>query len=69
MERPHFRFEDLEIWQLSKVMAVKFHKLSEQLDQKRYYRYAEQLRAAGLSVPNNIGSAPPPAFSGLRPGR
>ncbi len=59
--RPHFRFEDLDIWQLSKEMAVKFHMLSEQLERKRYYRYAEQLRAAGLSVPNNIaeGSASP----------
>ena len=60
-DRPHFRFEDLEIWQLSKDMAVKFHRLSGTLEEKRYYRYAEQLRAAGLSVPNNIaeGSASP----------
>ena len=61
MSRPHFRFEDLEIWQLSKGMAVKFHRIAEQLEKKHYYRYAEQLRAAGLSVPNNIaeGSASP----------
>ena len=61
MARPHFRFEDLEIWQLSKTMAVKFHRLSDQLDKKRYYRYAEQLRGAALSVPNNIaeGSGSP----------
>jgi len=52
--RPHFRFEDLEIWQLAKQMAVKLHGLSEKLESKRYYRYAEQLRAAALSVPNNI---------------
>ena len=52
--RPHFRFEDLEIWQLSKDMAVRMHRLSEKLDEKRYWRYAEQLRAAALSVPNNI---------------
>jgi len=61
-QRPHFRFEDLDIWQLSKDMAVGFHKLSEQLETHRYYRYAEQLRAAALSVPNNIaeGSASSP---------
>lgn len=52
--RPHFRFEDLEIWQLAKDLAVRMHKLSEKLDARRFYRYAEQLRAAALSVPNNI---------------
>ena len=53
-KRPHFRFEDLEIWKLSRDMAVKFHKLSESLEQQKYFRYAEQLRAAALSAPNNI---------------
>ena len=52
--RPHFRFEDLEIWQLARMLAVKLHKLAEELDKKRLYRYAEQLRAAGLSLTNNI---------------
>jgi len=52
--RPHFRFEDLEIWQLAKQLAVKFHELADQLDRRRLYRYAEQLRAAGLSLTNNI---------------
>lgn len=52
--RPHFRFEDLEIWQLAKQMAVDFHRLAETLEARKYYRYAEQLRGAGLSVPNNI---------------
>ncbi len=52
--RPHFRFEDLEIWQQAKQLAIKFHKLAEQLDGRRLYRYAEQLRAAGLSLTNNI---------------
>src|SRR6267378_2490230 len=53
-QRPHFRFEDLEIWQLARILAVKFHKLADQLDKRRLYRYAEQLRAAGLSLTNNI---------------
>jgi hypothetical protein len=26
--RPHFRFEDLEIWQLAKTLAVNLHKLA-----------------------------------------
>ena len=52
--RPHFRFEDLEIWQLARILAVKFHKLADELDKRRLYRYAEQLKAAGLSLTNNI---------------
>jgi len=52
--RPHFRFEDLEIWRLARDMAVDFHKLAHRLEERKYYRYAEQLRAAGLSMPNNI---------------
>lgn len=52
--RPHFRFEDLEIWRLARDMAVEFHRLARALDENKYYRYAEQLRAAALSVPNNI---------------
>jgi four helix bundle protein len=52
--RPHFRFEDLEIWQLAVGMAVKLHRLADRLDAKKLYRYAEQVRGAGLSLPNNI---------------
>ena len=53
-KRPHWRFEDLEIWQLACELAVKFHRLAEELDQRRLYRYAEQIRGAGLSLSNNI---------------
>jgi four helix bundle protein len=61
MKRPHFRFEDLEIWQLGKELSVHFHKVADNLEQRKLYRYAEQIRAAGLSVPNNIaeGSGSP----------
>ena len=52
--RPHFRFEDLEIWQLARDLAVKFHRLAARLEERKLYRYAEQLRGAGLSLPNNI---------------
>jgi four helix bundle protein len=52
--RPHWRFEDLEIWNKAADLAVKFHRIAERLDRRRLYRYAEQLRAAGLSISNNI---------------
>jgi len=52
--RPHFRFEDLEIWKSAQELAVVFHKIAEGLEERKFYRYAEQLRAAGLSISNNI---------------
>jgi hypothetical protein len=48
--RPHWRFEDLEIWNKAVDLAVKFHRIADRLDERRFYRYAEQLRAAGLSI-------------------
>ncbi len=58
---PHWRFEDLEIWQLAADLGVDFHSVAELLEARKLYRYAEQLRAAGLSISNNIaeGSASP----------
>lgn len=52
--RPHFRFEDLEIWQLARDLAAGFHTTAARLEEQRLYRYAEQLRGAALSVANNI---------------
>jgi four helix bundle protein len=52
--RPHWRFEDLDIWNKAADLAVKFHRIAERLDKRRLYRYAEQLRSAGLSISNNI---------------
>ena len=64
--RPHWRFEDLEIWQVARDLAVQFHQLAAKLEGQKFYRYAEQLRSAGLSMPNNIaegsGSLHPAEF-------
>ncbi|MCH7226447.1 four helix bundle protein [Haloferula sp. A504] len=59
MSRPHFRFQDLEVWQDASGLAVVFHEVAAKLEERRFYRYAEQLRGAGLSPSNNIaeGSA------------
>lgn len=59
MGRPHFRFEDLEVWQDACDLAVLCHQVADDLTERKWFRYAEQLRAAGLSPSNNIaeGSA------------
>jgi four helix bundle protein len=49
-----FRFEDLKIWQLAIEIADKLFDLADVLEQKRLYRFAEQLRGAGMSISNNI---------------
>jgi four helix bundle protein len=53
-QRPHWRFEDLQIWNNACDLAVDFHRIADGLDKRKLYRYAEQLRAADLSLPNNI---------------
>jgi four helix bundle protein len=42
------------MWQLARRRSVKFHRVAEALDQRRFYRYAEQLRAAALSLTIHI---------------
>jgi four helix bundle protein len=49
-----FRFEKLEIWQMAIEQADKLFDIADQLEKKRLYRFAEQLRGAGLSISNNI---------------
>jgi four helix bundle protein len=49
-----FRFEDLKIWQLAVEIADGLFDIADRLDAKRLYRFAEQLRASGLSMSNNI---------------
>jgi four helix bundle protein len=45
---------DLEIWQDSMDIAQKLFDLADRLEEKRLYRFAEQLRGSGLSMSNNI---------------
>ena len=51
---PKFRFEDLEIWKDSIVLADPLLDFADFLEDKKRYRFAEQLRAATLSISNNI---------------
>lgn len=49
-----FRFQRLEIWKLAAELAIELDEIAANLDAHRKYRFAEQLRAAGLSISNNI---------------
>jgi four helix bundle protein len=49
-----FRFQDLKIWQLAIQIADELLDIAENLEKKRLYRFADQLRGAAMSAPNNI---------------
>lgn len=54
MSNDAFRFESLQVWQRAADVSGSLFKLAEKLDERRFYRFAEQLRAAVLSITNNI---------------
>jgi len=49
-----FRFQDLRIWQQSIEIAGELFDLADQIEKRRWYRFADQLRGAGMSMSNNI---------------
>jgi four helix bundle protein len=49
-----FRFQDLRIWQLAIEIADQLFDIADALERKRLYKFAEQLRGAGMSMSNNI---------------
>jgi four helix bundle protein len=49
-----FRFQDLKIWQLAIQIADELFDIADLLEEKRLYRFADQLRGAGMSMSNNI---------------
>jgi four helix bundle protein len=49
-----FRFQDLEIWKLAIEIADELFDIADELERKHLFRFAEQLRGAGMSMSNNI---------------
>jgi four helix bundle protein len=49
-----FRFQDLKIWQLAIEIADSLFDIADDLEKKKLFRFAEQLRASGMSMSNNI---------------
>ncbi len=54
MNSDHFRFEDMAIWQRAVEISMPVFDIADSLDHAKRYRFAEQLRAAMLSVSNNM---------------
>lgn len=49
-----FRFQDLEIWKEAIEIGDILFDIADELEEKRLFRFAEQLRASGMSMSNNI---------------
>jgi four helix bundle protein len=49
-----FRFENLDIWKKSIDIAKKLFDIADDLEKRKLYKFAEQLRSAALSASNNI---------------
>ncbi len=49
-----FRFEDLDIWKLSIEIGDSLFEIADAMEKRRLFRFAEQLRGAGMSISNNI---------------
>ncbi len=48
------RFEDLESWQLSRVLVKDIYLFMNELEMKKEYELKSQLKRAALSIMNNI---------------
>ncbi|MBO0950408.1 four helix bundle protein [Fibrella forsythiae] len=61
-----FRFEGLEIWQRAIDLGDKLFDISDFLENRKLFRFAGQLRGAGMSISNNTaegsGSTPKKGF-------
>jgi four helix bundle protein len=49
-----FRFENLEIWKDGILITKSLLEIANEIEKRKLYRFAEQLRAAAMSITNNI---------------
>ena len=52
--KAQFRFQNLEVWKRAIAIADQLFDVADDLERRRLYRFAEQLRGAGMSMSNNI---------------
>jgi len=48
-----FRFQDLQIWKKAIEIGEILLDIADELEQKKLFRFAEQIRGAALSISNN----------------
>lgn len=48
-----FRFQELEIWKKAVDIGNRLLDIADELEKKKLYRFADQIRGAGLSISNN----------------
>jgi four helix bundle protein len=53
----HFRFQNLEIWKEAIAIAMIFFDIADDLEAKKLWRFADQCRGVGMSIPNNISES------------
>lgn len=49
-----FRFQDLQIWQSAIELSDELLDIADNLENRKLYRFSEQLRGAAMSISNNI---------------
>ena len=49
-----FRFQDLQIWQFAIEISDELLDIADNLEERKLFRFAEQLRGAAMSMSNNI---------------
>ncbi|MFA9389991.1 MAG: four helix bundle protein [Prolixibacteraceae bacterium] len=50
----NFRFMNLDIWKDAIALNDEFYDLADKIEASKSFRFAEQMRAASLSISNNI---------------
>ena len=49
-----FRFQDLEIWNMAIELSDRLFDIADIVEERKLYRFAEQLRGSAMSMSNNI---------------
>ena len=50
----YFRFENMDIWKDAITVSDRLFDYSDKAEERRFFKFAEQLRAASMSISNNI---------------